>query len=306
MQAFNYKHLHYFWVVAQMGGMARAAAHLGVAVQTVSAQVRLLEQSLGVALLKPAGRQVVLTEAGQVALRQAEQIFQLGEGLPGLVKSALAPHIRLAIGLSDGLPKLAAQRLMAPVIGVPNLRLVCVEGEIDDLVADLALNRLDWVLADRPAPPHPSLKLHTHAMGSSPLVWFAPPQWLARAARDFPQSLGQVPVLLPSHHNAARSRLDLWFERIGVVPQVVGEFEDSALLKTFGAAGMGVFAATEMVEPELIAQFGVTRLGECTLNGTVQGVDEQFFGIATHKKIEHPLVLKMMQIRQLGGVASHA
>ncbi|MBS7808723.1 LysR family transcriptional regulator [Variovorax sp. PCZ-1] len=296
-QTFNYKHLYYFWVVAQSGGMSRGAERLGMAVQTVSAQVRQLEQSLGVALLKPSGRHVVLTEAGQAALRQAEQIFQLGAQLPELVKAANLPQKRLSIGLSDGLPKMAAKRLMQPLLGVDNIRLVCMEGEIDDLLADLALHRLDLVLADRPAPQNQNFKLYTHALGSSALLWYAPPALLAAAKEGFPQSLARVPVLLPSHHNAARVRLDTWFDRIGVRPNIVGEFEDSALLKTFGAAGMGVFPATAMVEPELAAQFSVSRVGGCEWLGA--SVEEQFFGIAAQKKIEHPLVLQLLQTRQL-------
>ena len=150
---FNYRHLHYFWVVAKEGGMSRAADKLDMAVQTVSAQVRELERSLGYALLKPAGRGVVLTEAGQAAMRQADQIFQLGEELPARVRDAVsAPSVRLATGISDGLPKLVVHHLLQPVLGEPNLRLLCHEGEMDDLLGDLALHRLDVVLADRPAP----------------------------------------------------------------------------------------------------------------------------------------------------------
>jgi LysR family transcriptional regulator, transcriptional activator of nhaA len=150
---FNYKHLYYFWVVAKEGGISRAADKLDMAVQTVSAQVRALEQSLGYALLKPAGRGLVLTEAGLAAMQQADQIFQLGENLPALVRDAVsAPTVRLAVGISDGLPKLVVRRLLQPVISEPNLRLLCHEGEFDELLGDLALHRLDLVFSDRAAP----------------------------------------------------------------------------------------------------------------------------------------------------------
>ena len=156
---FNYKHLYYFWVVAKEGGITRAADKLDMAVQTVSAQVRELERSLGYALLKPAGRGLVLTDAGLAAMQQADQIFQLGENLPALVRDAVSsPTVRLAAGISDGLPKLVVRRIMQPVMSEPHLRLLCHEGEFDELLGDLALHRLDVVLSDRPAPSNANIK----------------------------------------------------------------------------------------------------------------------------------------------------
>ncbi len=286
---FNYRHLYYFWVVAKEGGMARAAARLGMAVQTVSTQVRELEQSLGHALLKPAGRGLALTDAGLAAMRQADQIFALGEQLSGVVRDAAAtPGVRLAVGISDGLPKLAVRRLLQPVIDTPGLRLLCHEDEFDGLLADLALHRLDVVLADRAAPPNRNLRLYSHPLGASPLAWYGTTA-LVDAARDgFPQCLADLPVLLPTAHAAVRGRIDQWFERVGVVPRVVGEFEDSALLVTFGAAGMGLFPAAELIDDKLSARFELQRLAPCG------AVEEQFFAIATEKKVLHPLVQRLL------------
>ena len=177
---------------------------------------------------------------------------------------------------------------MQPVLKEPNLRLLCHVGEFADLLADLALHRLDLVLADRPAPPNPNLKVYSHTLGASVLSWYAPPSLLAVARRGFPQSLAGVPVLLPTTHAVVRSRIDQWFERMGVRPRVVGEFEDSALLKTFGAGGMGVFPAAELVQDDLIARYKVRRVGRC------EGVEEQYFAIGTEKKVLHPLVRRML------------
>lgn len=286
---FSYRHLYYFWVVGKEGGITRAANRLGVAVQTVSAQVRELEQALGHALLKPAGRGLTLTHAGNAAMRQAELIFQLGEQLPGAVREAAAsPRLNLVVGVFDGLPKLVVRRLLEPVIEEPNLRLLCQEGEFEDLLADLALHRLDVVLADRAAPANPNLKLFSHALGASALAWYAPPALHKRAASDFPRSLGLVPMLLPTGETAVRIRLDQWLDSEGIQPRVVGEFEDSALLKAFGASGMGVFPAPELVDDELKARYGVKRVGRC------EGVEEQFFAIGTRKKVVHPLVQRLL------------
>lgn len=286
---FNYKHLHYFWVVAKEGGMARAADRLNVAVQTVSAQVRELEQALGHALLKPAGRGLALTEAGEAALRQADQIFQLGEQLPDVVRDAATqPALRLAVGISDGLPKLVVHRLMTPVLQEPGLRLLCHEGGFDELLAELALHKLDIVLSDRPAPVHANLKLYSHALGGSGLGWYAPPALAAAAREGFPHSLARVPVLLPTAHATVRIPLDAWFARQGVRPNVVGEFEDSALLKTFGAGGMGVFPASLRVHDDLLEHYQVQAVGGC------EGVREDFYAIGTERRLQHPLIRRIV------------
>lgn len=287
--AFNYRHLYYFWVVAKAGSMVGAAERLDMAVQTVSTQVRELERSLGFTLLKPAGRGLALTEAGLAAMRQAEQIFQLGEQLPGVLREATGtPAVRLTVGISDALPKLAVRLLMQPVMRESGLRLLCHEGHFDNLLGELALHRLDVVLADRPAPSNPNLKLYTHALGSSALGWYAPAAWLSAAQQDFPRCLATVPVLLPTGHANVRAGLDHWFERQAIRPHIVAEFEDSALLKTFGAGGMGVFPAPELVHDELTSRYGVERIGAC------EGVQEHFFAIAAQKKVLHPLVHKLL------------
>lgn len=270
--------------------MSRAASRLGMAVQTVSTQVRELERSLGYALLKPAGRGLVLTEAGHAAMRQAEQIFQLGGQLPDVVRDAVSsPGLRLAVGISDGLPKLVVRRLMQPILHESNLRLLCHEDEFQDLLGNLAVHRLDLVLSDRPVPPNPNLKVYSHLLAASALSWYAAPALLAAARKGFPQSLASVPVLLPTTHVAVRVHLDQWFEQNAVRPKIVGEFEDSALLKTFGAAGMGVFAAPEIVHDELVAQYNVKRIAPC------DHVEEQFFMIVAEKKVLHPLIRKLLK-----------
>jgi LysR family transcriptional regulator, transcriptional activator of nhaA len=292
---FNYRHLYYFWVVAKEGGMARAADRLDMAVQTVSAQVRELERTLGHTLLKPAGRGLVLTEAGLAAMRQAEQIFQLGEQLPSVLRDACGtPHVRLAVGISEGLPKLVVRRLMQPVMQTPNLRLLCRENDFEDLLGDLALHRLDVVLADRPAPPNPNLKVYSHALGSSAIAWYAPSALYAQAKSGFPHSLARVPVLLPSTHAAVRARVDQWFERHAITARTVGEFEDSALLKTFGAAGMGIFPAAQMVHEDLVARYDVKCVGPC------DGVEEQYLAIGAQKKVLHPLVQALLPAQAVG------
>lgn len=277
-------------MVAHEGGLSRAAERLGMAVQTVSEQVKELERSLGSALLKPSGRGVELTEAGLAVMQQADRIFELGERIPELAVTARErPAIRLAVGVSDGLPKLSVYRLLGPVLGTPNLRMNCREGRLDALLSELALHRLDVVLSDRPAPANPNLRLYSRELGRSSVAWYAAGALRAAARRDFPGSLAAVPILLPSPHLVLRGQLDRWFDRIGIQPRIVGEFDDSALLKTFGSSGLGVFPALEQIEEDLVTRYRVAPVGRC------DGVEEAFFAIGTERRITHPLVRRLAQ-----------
>ena len=286
----NYRHLYYFWVVAKEGGFARAAERLDMAVQTVSVQVRELEKSLGHQLLKPAGRGVALTEAGQAALARAEEIFQLGQLLPEEVQAAArGPSLRLTIGLSDGLSKLAAHALLQPVLQTPSIRLVCHEGEVAHLVAELALHHLDLVLACQPPPHNPSLRLSSERLVESPVDWYGPAALVGTAqVRDFPRSLALLPVLLPTPHSALRARLDRWFESVGVAPQVVGEFEDSALLSLFAARGLGVFPVCRLGVGDVERMRGLRRLGAS------DGLFEEIHAIRSRRGLHHPLVQRVL------------
>lgn len=287
----NYRHLYYFWVVAKEGGMARGAHRLDMAVQTVSAQVRALEQELGHALFKPAGRGMVLTEAGRAAMAHADQIFQLGAQLHDAVRDAATGQgMRLAVGMSDGLPKLVAHQLLQPALQDPRVRLLCHEDEFERLLADLALHRLDAVLSDRPAPSNPHLRLYSHALGKGSLEWFAPTAIATHHAKDFPRCLGEVPVLLPTSHSAVRIGIDQWFERHGIRPNIVGEFEDSALLAAFGRAGMGAFPASHWSREELLGDARLRLLGESP------ELVEHFYLISVERRIQHPLVQRLATV----------
>ncbi|MES2936388.1 MAG: LysR substrate-binding domain-containing protein [Pseudomonadota bacterium] len=286
----NFHHLYYFWVVAKEGGMARGAERLGMAVQTVSAQVRVLEQSFGHALFKPAGRALALTDAGEAAMAYAEQIFQLGEELPGAVRDAATGQgLRLRVGMSDGLPKLVVRHLLLPVVADGAARLLCHEDEFDRLLADLALHRLDAVLSDRAAPSNPNLRLYSHRLGEAPLAWFAPASMVSRKPRPFPACLGDMPLLLPTSHTAVRPRIDQWLDRNGLRPRVAGEFEDSALLAAFGRSGMGAFPASDWSRQELLADRGIVLLGDSP------ELVETFYLISAERRIQHPLVQRMLE-----------
>lgn len=289
MVALNYKHLHYFWVVAKEGGVARAAEKLGVAAQTISGQLALLEQSLGVALFAPAGRGLALTEAGRTALPYADRIFNMGEQLRNALQNdAGSDVLRLTVGIVDALPKLAAHRLLQPVTGMDKLvRLVCFEGELDELMSDLALHRIDVVLSDRPVASSGSLRVFSHPLGEYAVSLYGTPALAERYTEKFPTCLSGAPLMLPTRTNALRGMLDQWFESHELRPRIVGEFEDAALMDTFGRQGMGLFPALTMLGTEIEVQFGAVPVGELE-------VREQVFAISGERRIRHPAVEAMI------------
>lgn len=286
----NYRHLYYFWMVSKEGGFARAAERLDMAIQTVSVQVRELEKSLGHQLIKPAGRGIALTEPGRVAFARAEAIFQIGETLQDAVRDAASHRvIRLAVGLSDGISKLAAHALLGPVLTTPDLRLTCHEGEFEQLQTELALHRLDLVLTGQAAASNPNLRLSCDCVLSSPVVWYGPARLVSHDMVDaFPQSIESLPVLLPTGHSALRSGLDHWFDDLGLRPQVVGEFEDSALMSLFAARGLGVFPVSRRGADDLARSSGLVLLGEC------ENVFEQIYAIRNRRGEQHPLVQRIL------------
>ena len=296
MSALNYRHLYYFWVVAKEGGMARAAQRLDIAIQTISSQVRELEKSLGHQLLKPEGRGLTLTEAGEAAYARAEEIFEIGQRIPREVADAAAgPAIRLSIGLSDGLSKLAAHSLLDPVLQAPGLRLVCHEGEFEHLMADLALHRLDLVLAGQGAPVNANLRLSSQWLASSPVCWYGAGQWVsAQTSAAFPSCLNNLPVLLPTRDAPVRAALDRWFDDHNLVPEVVGEFEDSALMSVFAARGLGVFPVSALGAEDLTLMPGLSLLGQTD-------VKEDIHAIYSHRTRHHPLVQQVLERLASGG-----
>lgn len=286
MAKLNYKHLHYFWVVAQEGSVTRAADRLGVAVQTVSGQLALLERALGKALFAAQGRGLVLTEAGRVALGYADQIFQLGEQMVDALEAADGTRsLRLVAGISDGLPKLVAHRLLTSVMEkLDNMRLICHEGEFQDLLADLALHKLDVVLTDRPAPSGGNLRVFNHSLGELDVGLFGTRSLAERYTANFPACLQGAPMLLPTRHNMVRGQIDRWLESNGIRPDIVGEYEDSALLQTFGRSGLGIFPAPLALAGE------VRRQLEAEPIGPMPGVQEQIYAISNERRIRHPAI----------------
>ena len=279
----NYRHLYYFWVVAKEGSVTRAAERLDVAVQTISAQLAQLEQTLGKSLLAPQGRRLVLTEAGRVALGYADQLFLLGEQMQEvLAETDVGKIMRLVVGISDSLPKLIAARLLDAALKLPQrVKLICYENDFESLLGNLSVHKLDVVLTDRPVPSGTTLRVFSHLLGESEISLFGLPELAQRYQPAFPLSLNGAPLLLPTRGNAIRGRLDHWFEVNDLRPDVIGEFDDNALLNTFGRSGIGLFPAPSALEKDVREQFGAVPVGKLV------GVREQFYAISNERRIKH-------------------
>lgn len=291
MSALNYKHLHYFWMVVRQGGIARASEQLHLTPQAISGQLGVLEDALGVKLLRRVGRNLEPTDIGRLVLGYADEIFSLGEELQDALRQGgggLTQEFRVGIG--DMVPKSIAFRLLEPALKLPTpLRFICREGKLIELLAELGIHRLDMVIADRPMPASMNIRGFNHLLGSSGQSFFATPALRAAWPGDFPACLNLAPFLLPGPDSDVRPRLMSWFERHQIRPRIVGEFDDGALLKAFGQAGVGFFAGPQVLVDSIATQYGVVAVG------ATAEVSEQFYAISVERQITHPAVLAVSQ-----------
>jgi LysR family transcriptional activator of nhaA len=294
MAHLNYKHLRYFWMVAKSGSIARASEQLHLTPQSISGQLGEFETALGVELFRRVGRGLELTETGQRLLGYAEQIFALGdEMLDSLRDGSLSQSVPFRVGIADSVPKMVAYRLVEPSLGRDEpIRLVCREGRLNMLLADLAIHRLDMVIADRPMPENLNVRGYDHFLGESGISVFGAKSLVGRGAGEFPALLDGAPFLLPGMDVALHARLMRWFESQRLHPRIVGEFDDSALIEAFGQAGAGFFVAPTAIEEHIVRQRDVQVVGRIEL------VREQIYAITTERKLTHPIVAAICRIAQ--------
>jgi LysR family transcriptional activator of nhaA len=287
----NYHHLLYFWTVAREGSIARATQKLHLTQPTISAQIKTLEDSLREKLFVRAGRKLVLTEVGQVVYRYADEIFGLGRELQDVLAGRpTGQPLRLAVGIADQVPKLVCYRLLAPVLHGPvPVRLVCREDKVERLFADLSTHALDLVLSDGPVTAEARVRAFNHKLGDTAVRVFGTAALAERYRRGFPQTLQGAPFLLPAEGTSLRRSLEEWFERERIQPMVVAEFSDSALLKEFGMAGAGLFAAPAAVAEDIRRLYEVKALGE------LEGVREAFYVLTVERRLRHPAVVAISE-----------
>lgn len=292
MEWLNYHHLLYFWTVARKGSIARACEELRLAQPTISGQVRALEESLGEKLFARQGRSLVLTEAGQLVYGYADEIFSLGKELKDVLNGRPRTHpMRMVVGLSDLIPKLIAYRILEPVLAIRGgVQIECYEDTPEKLLLSLAAHELDLVLTDAPAYSAVRVRVFNHPLGSSGVALFASPRLANFYRRRFPSSLTGAPFLLPMKHSALRQMLEEWFEKHSILPRILGEFQDTALLTAFGQAGAGIFAAPVAIESEVRKRYRVAKLGELGTRVV------EYYAISAERKIKHPAAAVIAEV----------
>jgi LysR family transcriptional activator of nhaA len=285
----NYHHLLYFWTVARTGSIARASQELRLSQPTISNQIKTLESHLDVRLFDRQGRRLVLTDTGQMVMRYADEIFRTGRELQLALKGLpTGERVRLVAGVVDVIPKLVAERLLAPALKVEKLQLVAREGPAPQLLASLALHELDVVLADAPAAETVKVRAWSHKLGDCG-VSFVGATGYQGVKRRFPAALAQTPFLLPAVGTMLRRSLERWFEDRQIQPLITGEFDDTALMMSFASRGLGVCAVPAVVEAEVCAQFGVQPIGRA------DDLRESYYAITVERRLRHPAVVAIAE-----------
>jgi LysR family transcriptional activator of nhaA len=291
MEWLNYHHLLYFWMTAREGSITQACRKLHLTQPTVSGQIRALERAVQAKLFERSGRSLVLTETGTVVFRYAEEIFALGRELQeALADRPTGRAMRFSVGVADALPKVLVHRLLEPALHLDtDIRVTCIDGEPERLLARLALHELDLVVTDYPASPRVGTKTFSHLLGDCGVSFLATETLARQYRRGFPQSLTGAPLLLPVPGTTLRRSLDQWFDEEEIRPRIRGEIADSALLKAFAATGAGIFAAPSAVEEEVAQMYGVTVVGR------EESLRERFYAISVEERLKHPAVVAISQ-----------
>jgi LysR family transcriptional activator of nhaA len=288
----NFKHLYYFWATARAGGVMRAGEQLHITPQTLSGQIKLLEEQFGSALFRKVGRRLELTEEGRTALGYADQIFGLGAELEAAIGQSreVGRPIECRVGIADAVPKSIAYRLLEPALDVGQpVRLICHEGKFADLLGQLAIQRLDLVIADEPMNRQMSVKAFNHPLGNTAMSFYGAPALVRTFKGRFPHNLDGAPLLVQGSASAVRQRMELWLTERQIHARIVGEFDDAALMKAFGREGRGVFMSPTVLDKETCAQYGVKVIGRSS------DLVEEFFAVSVERRITHPCVVAITQ-----------
>ena len=287
----NFHHLRYFWTVARKGGVRKAADELHVSQPSISAQLRLLEDSLGEKLFKRSGRSLVLTEMGHLVLTYADEIFSAGRELMSAVKQRPGGRLlRLNVGMTDSISKLMGFEFLKPALSFSEpVHVVCRMAAIEVLVNQLQAHRLDIVLADEPASSSLKAKTFNHRLGRSGVTFCAVPAIAKKLRRNFPQSLNGATALLPTENMGIRAVLETWFDTKGIHPRLLGEYEDSALMVFCATAGRGFTVVPTVVAREVLKHWGLRVIANVDECGT------EFYAITAERRVKNPAALAITE-----------
>ena len=287
MSPLNYNHLYYFYVVAKEGSIVKASETLNLTPQTISGQISSFENQIGILLFDRKGRKLHLSEFGQLIFSYAEEIFQIGGELKNVIATQQPnQYLTFTVGITDVIPKTLAYQLLKPALDMADpIRLICHEGDQESLLAELAVNKLDLILTDQPLRPGNNVKAYNHQLAESGLTFFASSAITKNMTEDFPLSLSEKPFLMQSKKSVIHQRLSSWFQTHNIAPTIVAEFDDSALMKSFGQSGYGIFTGPTLIEQHIMSQYNVAVIGR------TEELKEQYYAISPERRLKHPAII---------------
>jgi len=293
-QQLNYKHLRYFYAVASEGSIVKASELLNISPQTISGQLTVFENHLGARLFDRRGKRLVLNDMGKLVYSYAEDIFALGTELQQSIKAQDASQqFVFSVGITDVIPKILAVDILENSLQLESpIKLICREGDFNSLLSELALNKLDLILSDRPLTPGTPIRAYNHFLGECGLSFYANTKTTKKLKNSFPQSLHQHPFLICGDKSNQKINLQSWFDQEQICPTTVAEFDDSAMMKYFGRSGYGIFCTPSIIEAHVVQQYDVSAIGRTTQ------VTERFYAISPERKVKHPGVKLLIKEAQ--------
>lgn len=290
MSPLNYNHLYYFYVVAKEGSIVKASETLNLTPQTISGQISNFESQIGILLFERKGKKLHLSELGQLVLNYAEEIFQIGNELKNVITTQQPnQYLTFTVGITDVIPKTLAYQLLNPALAMDDpIRLICHEGDQESLLAELAVNKLDLIISDQPLQPGNNVKAYNHQLAESGLTFFASKSIETSFKNNFPLSLSGEPFLMQSKKSVIHQRLSSWFQSQNIAPNIVAEFDDSALMKSFGQSGYGVFTGPTLIEKHIVSQYNVRVIGR------TEELKEQYYAITPERRLKNPAIIEIV------------
>jgi|SRR5450830_81285 len=274
----NFHHLFYFWRVAKLGHLTRAAEELHTSQSAVSAQIRQLEEKIGEDLFIREGRRLILTDTGQLVLAYADSIFGLGQEMLGRLQGRSAGITHLRVGSVATLSRNYQENWIRPALTNPTVVLTLESGLLEGLLARLMQHQLDVVLANETVPTDPDRPLHCRFLGSQSISLVGPASKWASQNLRIPEDLNGIDIALPGPRHALRAQFDALCATAGVTPRLRAEVDDMAMLRLI-ARDSGWLT----VLPQVVVQDEL-RAGILVEVGHSTALQERFYAItAPHR-----------------------
>lgn len=274
----NFNHLYYFWQVAKLGHLTRAAEELHTSQSAVSTQIRHLEERIGESLFTREGRGLILTDTGQLVLAYANDIFGLGQEMLGRLEGRSAGITRLRVGSVATMSRNYQENWIRPALADPAVVLTLESGLLEGLLTRLAQHQLDVVLANETVPTDPDRPLHCQFLGSQSISLVGPARKWASQRLRIPEDLDGVDIALPGPRHALRAQFDALCATAGVRPRLRAEVDDMAMLRLI-ARDSGWLA----VLPEVVVQDEL-QAGLLVVVGHSTALQERFYAITTPRR----------------------